>query len=382
MSEILHIKNFGPIKDVKLELKKVNILIGDQGTGKSTVAKLLAVIKEVLDHSEIKLFINGEDASKQQRTQFFEEKFKKNLEDYGITNYLKQDTYIEFKGSTNYFTYSGQNILVQTNPKQENSKNTRLISFIPAFREAAVFLRDDINAVFAVGVTLPQMFLYFGQNFSVAKKQKKVFNYKNILDIEYKFTGRDIIVLKSGDEIDISEASSAVNSLVPLLTVFDAATESMHSNNYRIYHYLNSPYIIIEEPELNCFPATQKKLMEYLISKLKIENETEYYCNLIIATHSPYILTSLNNLMYAYQVGNMESGVHRTAVSDIIPQQYWVNPDDVSCYLLKKDENGYSIHEDIKDKEGLIKSSMIDSVSRKLNTEFNEIINIEIGVAK
>lgn len=378
MSETLIIKNFGPIKDVELELKKVNILIGDQGTGKSTVAKLLSAIKEVLDYSETKLSINGVDASKEQIMHFFKEKFKKNLEDYGITNYLKEDTYIEFKGSTNDFTYSDRNILVRTNPKQENSKNSRLISFIPALREAAVFLRDDINAVFAVGVTLPQMFLYFGQNFSVAKKQKKVFDYKNILDIEYKFIGRDIIVLKNGEEIDISEASSAINSLVPLLTVFDLAIESMHSHNDRIYHYLNCPYIIIEEPELNCFPLTQKKIIEYFISKLKIENRIEYYCNLIITTHSPYILTSLNNLMYAYKVGNMEGGVHKSAISDIIPQQNWVNPDDVSCYLLRKDEK----QENIKDKEGLIKASMIDSVSKELNKEFNEIINIEIGVAK
>ena len=142
MSEILHIKNFGPIKDVKLELKKVNILIGDQGTGKSTVAKLLAVIKEVLDHSEIKLFINGEDASKQQRTQFFEEKFKKNLEDYGITNYLKQDTYIEFKGSTNYFTYSGQNILVQNSVEKDFTwwYWIALLSLFTVFRGMALMM--------------------------------------------------------------------------------------------------------------------------------------------------------------------------------------------------------------------------------------------------
>ena len=45
MSETLTIRNFGPIKDMTLELRAVNILIGDQGTGKSTVAKLLTVIK-------------------------------------------------------------------------------------------------------------------------------------------------------------------------------------------------------------------------------------------------------------------------------------------------------------------------------------------------
>ena len=38
----LEIKNFGPIKEGKIETKKVTVLIGNQGSGKSTVAKLLA----------------------------------------------------------------------------------------------------------------------------------------------------------------------------------------------------------------------------------------------------------------------------------------------------------------------------------------------------
>ena len=45
MDETLIIKNFGPIKSVELKLKRFNILIGEQATGKSTVAKVLAVCR-------------------------------------------------------------------------------------------------------------------------------------------------------------------------------------------------------------------------------------------------------------------------------------------------------------------------------------------------
>ncbi|KUK57770.1 MAG: hypothetical protein XD81_1399 [Bacteroidetes bacterium 38_7] len=34
------VRNVGPIKDAQLELKKINILIGQQSTGKSTLAKI------------------------------------------------------------------------------------------------------------------------------------------------------------------------------------------------------------------------------------------------------------------------------------------------------------------------------------------------------
>ena len=45
MSEKLIIRNFGPIKDIELELKKFNVIIGENATGKSIVAKVLAVCK-------------------------------------------------------------------------------------------------------------------------------------------------------------------------------------------------------------------------------------------------------------------------------------------------------------------------------------------------
>ena len=81
--------------------------------------------------------------------------------------------------------------------------------------------------------------------------------------------------------------------------------------------------------------------------------------------------------MYAYNVGTMENGIHKNAVNEIIGEHNWVKPDDVSCYLMKGGE-AFSI----KDDEGLIEASTIDSVSKELNEEYDKIINIEIGIAQ
>jgi predicted ATPase len=40
----LIIKNFGPISDVDIEMKKYNFFIGGQGVGKSTIAKLFCLV--------------------------------------------------------------------------------------------------------------------------------------------------------------------------------------------------------------------------------------------------------------------------------------------------------------------------------------------------
>jgi predicted ATPase len=159
--------------------------------------------------------------------------------------------------------------------------------------------------------------------------------------------------------------------------VFDNAIESMYTTSNRKYIDLNCPYIIIEEPELNCFPTTQKKMMEHFISKIKYEIPSgfDYYCRLIITTHSPYILTSLNNMMYAYKVGQS----HADEVDKIIEKKYWLNPDDVSVYMMLA--NGEC--EDIFDREeGMIKAEKIDEVSRKLNSQFDLLQDIELGVGQ
>ena len=35
------IKNFGPIEDAEIDIKKILVLIGEQASGKSTIAKLI-----------------------------------------------------------------------------------------------------------------------------------------------------------------------------------------------------------------------------------------------------------------------------------------------------------------------------------------------------
>lgn len=375
MCETLTIENFGPIKKMHLKLRVANILIGDQGTGKSTVAKLLSVIKETCIFPEKDLKINGKTASEERKMNDFLIEFKDHLEIYSINNYLKADSFIEFSDSVSYLKYENQKIIVKKATKPSGNKHTDLVSYIPAYREAAMLLKDSLNAIAAVGTPLPKLFYYFGQNVINAKKAKSLYNYSKILDVKYKYVGdNDIVILKSGQEIVIEEASSAINSGIPLLIVFDNAVESNYPTNGRMYHHLNCPYIIIEEPELNCFPMTQKKMMEHFISKIKYEisSKSDYYCRLVITTHSPYILTSLNNMMYAFQIGKNNA----KATEKNIKKKYWMNPADVSAYMLLP--NGEC--ENIIDNEGLIKAEKIDSVSSILNKDFNALMDIELNI--
>ncbi len=42
----LVVKNFGPLKDIDIELKKINLFIGENGSGKSVLAKLVTTLTD------------------------------------------------------------------------------------------------------------------------------------------------------------------------------------------------------------------------------------------------------------------------------------------------------------------------------------------------
>ena len=78
-------------------------------------------------------------------------------------------------------------------------------------------------------------------------------------------------------DIDFKQASSGMQSIIPMWTVF---CDSL---------YGFGRYIIIEEPELNLFPTLQVMLISKMVERLKTA-----IANLVVTTHSPYLVKQLN----------------------------------------------------------------------------------------
>ena len=45
--ETLKIRNFGPVKELDIIIKPFTVFVGDQGSGKSTISKLLTVLRDM-----------------------------------------------------------------------------------------------------------------------------------------------------------------------------------------------------------------------------------------------------------------------------------------------------------------------------------------------
>ncbi len=374
MKEKLIIKNFGPIKNVELDLGRFNVLIGDQGTGKSTVAKLLIAIQNTVFRE---LFNLPENLLQNEKTQLFFEHSKT----LAIQNYFYSNSEIYYWNDRYSFEYKNNNVyikeLIELSLAEKISYD---FTYIPAERVLVITLADSLYALMETGTSLPKLFLRFGDKFVKARKEQSVFDFRSIIGVKYSHKdNKDIIILPFDKEISIIDSSTGIQGNISLLTVFDSVTNS-NGNNFSNFKDVNkqSNYLVIEEPELDCFPETQFKLLKYLVEKLIVQGDFgKNYCKnqLLITTHSPYVLTSLNNMMYAYKVGKLYS----EEADKIIEKKYWVNPDDVSVYMMLP--NGEC--EDILDREeGMIRAEKIDSVSRQLNSEFDLLQDIELAVSE
>lgn len=86
---------------------------------------------------------------------------------------------------------------------------------------------------------------------------------------------------------------------------------------------------VIEEPEAHLYPIAQKHLM-HIIALMRNHIDSQ----IVITTHSPYLLAVLKNLLTAGQLSEKEP----EAVAEIealAPKLCWLNPDDVEVYHLK-----------------------------------------------
>jgi hypothetical protein len=169
---------------------------------------------------------------------------------------------------------------------------------------------------------------------------------------------KEYVETDDGRRVPFSVLSSGQQELLPLWLSLDLYSARLSSGA----EGLNE--VFIEEPEAHLFPSTQSKLIEYLcvLSNLSIRSR------MFVTTHSPYVLTKINNLMVAFQVG--QKTATRAKVERIVPHQAWVDPDRTCAYALQ-DGGSRSI---IKD--GLIDASYIDSVSGDLAREFDQLLRL------
>ncbi|HNY77277.1 MAG: AAA family ATPase [Sedimentisphaerales bacterium] len=122
-------------------------------------------------------------------------------------------------------------------------------------------------------------------------------------------------------------------------------------------------FIVIEEPEAHLYPSAQRDITELITSTFNSGGN-----QVLITTHSPYILSSLNNLLYAHKLARRD---RRTDIP--INARVLLDPACVGAYYVEK-----GAIENIIDPElDLIRVERIDEASREINATFDQLARLD-----
>jgi len=380
--EKLIVKNFGPIKEAEINLTKYVVFIGDTSTGKSVLAKLITIFRDSFlllsltdslkidvrsqlkryninfdtNDSEIKYCDGNEVLCQLVNNEVFLvdvelkhnnlNNVKNKLDDLTKESVLSQ--FLDFDKET-FFKFSINHFL-----KNRNS------TYIPAERILFSLVGNSLSGLLANNVALPECYKDFAAKYEVARDEIREAKYESFA-LNYTYDKGIDEVYINNTKILLSEASSGIQSLIPLLLVLDYEMKI----NDGAFNY--SKGIIIEEPELNLFPIRQKKMIDHVISKM---NGIKH--KVIITTHSPYILSSLDTLMLAKNTFDEHPDL-KEEINAIVSEDKWIDYDDISVYEVRNDGKVYSIkNEEFRS----IDTNAIDGVSDIISEEFDKLTEL------
>jgi predicted ATP-dependent endonuclease of OLD family len=408
--EKITIKNFGPIQQAEIEVKDICVLIGHTSSGKSTIAKLLAIFNSL----EFYCIIPSDDLSQfnsllrsynidfkfrdETSIEYYKEPYRWTIGKEGLqTDYPYSDILFELSKNSNspiwqpkIFMWYLSSIIERLNDnskemfkdklkaieqlptkdfiqlQQFSSLSGQLIDrfykgeqpvYIPAERILMSILSQVIYSLYDKDINLPASLKKFANLYSLAKRENDHYaiDFLNILVLFDNKKGNDGFILGSGDEVDLDQASSGLQSLIPMLSVFDYTLE-----DYKL--------LIIEEPELNLYTKVQKDLIEYLIKRAK-----QKQAKIIITTHSPYVMSTLQNLLQAGNIAK-ESDAKAAEVKKLIPPEKWIDYDDLTCLFMDADGTSRNI---LDPEYHTIGTNEMDDISAELSDIYDSLLEIK-----
>ena len=401
----IKIRNFGPIGDGFIDndgwinINKVTVFIGNQGSGKSTVAKLISTLSWI----EKDLF-RSDGSTLRFRKQ--ERIFKKYLEYHRIDSYLKKNTEIQYEGKAYRINYSpGKPLDIQ---KMEEEYTLPKITYFPAERN---FVSSVKKSRSGQKLTLwSQSLQEFKETFQEAKedfKEKETFHLP-ISNVELEYNKlNDVLYVKGPDyKIQLADSASGFQSFVPLFVVANYVSKLLEKeqemdeqqretfkkesakiladktyteeqkrillSNLAAQFNIKRTLNIIEEPEQNLFPTSQQKVINSLLEYNNAIDRNK----LIITTHSPYIIgymTLAVKAMELYKKAKKEEV--RAQINEIVPQKSAISHDDLVIYEL--DEKDGSIRM-LGSKNGIPNDNdYLDNALGIINEMFSDLLDIE-----
>ena len=420
----LSVTDFSCIQKANLEIGQLTLIIGPQASGKSVLCKLCYFLVDCaqLQHTSISRKESFEKFVTSLKDRFIEwfpidawgsKRFKIELQAGNYCVSLARKTYggkvsndFRVKFSTAFqqqyelllrdvqnvtqkvsasglsqpleFDWELRQSILKSLKQLMGKDSVAYQAFVPAGRSFFTSIGKAI-AAFEQGRVLDPLILRFGRLYTAYKDHPRFLHdekpaetvsrkaiEKSFAELLGGFVERDgekeFVQASDGRKIPLSALSSGQQELLPLIVFLPW----MYGRGIDRLCY-------IEEPEAHLFPTAQSRLIESLVVA---SSSNPVSTSLVMTTHSPYVLTKVNNLLKAGAIAKNLGDAKKKELEGLINKRAWLLAKNVRAYAIR---DGKLVS--ILDNDGLIDSDYLDEVSGDLGREFSSLLELEESVA-
>lgn len=411
----LHVHNFSTLREATYRSKEFSLIIGPQASGKSLLMKLMYFFESITNsvNEALTELVSFDDFKIRNRARFlryfppsawgndrfsisywgksgafrvalhtksnedviiyypkgFEEQYNNNRE-----RLQKHQGFLDWGHESSGLPFISRNI---SDGEFSNSVNI----YIPAGRAFFTNVQTNAFRFLADGELLDPFIVNFGLRLENALSSNAFLSeFNNDHSMVSGLLGGKVVRKNArltlhandGRKIPIGTTSSGQQEIFPLIFLLNHSLFRARLAKKRRAPRVDYN-IFIEEPEAHLFPEAQKRMVEYIAMCFNQLRENAPGSRMHITTHSPYILTSINNLLLAGQIFPGLNEKSKLEFANKFSNLPLLDAKRMSGYQIDK-TNG-SMHSIIDKDTKLLNASYIDQVSHEINMNFEEILN-------
>lgn len=387
--ESINVVNVGPLKDVEInDIRPLTVLIGNSASGKSTLMKVLSLMRFIYKRVNIRSYLRNSKISQTP----FRIRMDSLLQD-GMGNMVTKQSAInysvEVNGAATYtISYRDGKLNAKVNIPDEDllfykeSYITESRSLVPYW-----ISNPAKNSSSNLGFYFHETLNDFDEATNTAKSQtintfnlemkveKKAGQPKKIEVEQLSEEGRNTVV-------ELRYASSGMQTTIPLLSIvhyfandfsfkeafqrsilqylYDSNRLSAFSPKIELSDLPRFVHLHIEEPELSLDPYSQRRLVDEIVDMAFMNGNDNWSMGVVFATRSPFVLNELNVLLRA--------AYHKDKA------KVWVSPEDIGVYHLVGGKAVSLMAEDGETGQKIIDTSYLSEVMEMI---YNDYLNLE-----